>query len=204
MMHLQRLSIATAIVAAMLQLATPSHAAGHSRDILGSVGDAFDSVRDFLLSPFDGGPVVEPPTPMDFIHGAQRDSPFWDNLIDAGYALKKIDTYVGLIPGLEFDFILVRELSEADRDALERKLEIDAKQNGNITDMVRRQIIRTLIEASDFEDTRIAEVILSILPLPSVTFKMEPTEAPLGEEHDAIFRVVQELRHQMRERAGEP
>ena len=204
-MRLQRLSIATAIVAAMLQLATPSHAAGDSRDLLGSVGDAFDAVRDFLMSPFTrgGGRAVTPPTPMDFIRGARSGSPFWDDLRDAGYALDEFKTQLGLLPGLEFDFVLVRELSEADRDALERKLEIDAKQNGGLTAMIQRRIIHTLLEASDFEEIRIGELKLTVLPLPSVTFEVEPVEAPLAEEHDAIFRVVQDLRQIIHKQAGE-
>ena len=177
-MRLQRLSIATAIVAAMLQLATPGHAAEDTGDLLDSVGHMFDVVRDFLMSPFtrDGEQAVEPPTPMDFIHGVQSGSPYRENFKDAGYALKEVIADIGLIPGFEFKFVLVRELSEADRDAIEHKLEIDAKLNRNLTAMIRRQIIHALLEASDFKDTRIADVTLSILPLPSVTFTMEPLE----------------------------
>jgi hypothetical protein len=87
-------------------------------------------------------------------------------------------------------FQLVRELSEADRDSLERKLEIDDIRDPGFVPTIQRQIVRTLLEASDVNNMRVGKLVIGILPLPSADFTLEPADAPLSEEHDAIYRAV--------------
>ena len=61
---------------------------------------------------------------------------------------------VGLIPDIKMTFQIVRELSEADRNALERTLEIDDREVPGMTAMAQRQIIRTLLAVSRSEQLR--------------------------------------------------
>jgi hypothetical protein len=127
--------------------------------------------------------------------GGDRD-PFWQHLEDAGYKMKQIKADVSLIPGLKFKFVLKRELSEADRDYLERKLEIDTKRRPGLISAIKRRIIRTLIEASDFEAMRIEELTISLLPLPAAAFVLAPIGGNLGEEHDVLYRSIQTMQRQ--------
>ena len=62
-------------------------------------------------------------------------------------------------------FQVVRELSEADRNALERSLEIDDKRVPGVTAMAQRQIIRTLLAVSKSEEMRVGKLVIGILPL---------------------------------------
>ena len=199
-MQIQKLSVATAVFVALLHTATPSHAQSATENFLDYISDMFAAMGEFVTAPMTGNAGasrVMPPTPMHYVDGIQGEgsSPFWNQLEDAGYELVEVVTTVGIIPEVEFDFVLARELSDADRDALERKLEIDAKMNPGMVASVRRQIIHTLLEASSFKDMRIAQLKVEFVPLPGVSFTMEPVEAPMGEEHDAIFRIVQKVRH---------
>ena len=69
-------------------------------------------------------------SPMDWVESvdATETLSLWQLLNDAGYKLKEIDTHVALIPDVELKFAYVRELSEADRVYLERKLDRAAQQ----------------------------------------------------------------------------
>src|SRR6266849_1979453 len=87
-------------------------------------------------------------------------------------------------------FQLMRELSEADRDSLERKLEIDDIRDPGVVASIQRQIVRTLLEASNINNMRIGKLVIGILPLPSAEFTLEPADAPLSEEHDALYRAI--------------
>jgi hypothetical protein len=118
------------------------------------------------------------------------DSHFLQHLADAGYQLAEIDMSVGLIPDIKLTFQVVRELSEADRNALERSLEIDDKRVKGVTAMAQRQIIRTLLAVSKSEEMRVGKLVIGILPLPSADFTIEPADAPLGEEHNALLQAI--------------
>lgn len=196
-MQIHKTMVAAAIVATGLLYGTPGQAASTSGGFLDSVNQAIGSVWDFISSPFpSAGGGVEPPSPMRYLHGmkSKEASSFWGHLKHAGYELKEVSTVIGLIPGVSFEFLLVRELTEADRDSLERKLEIAEELNPGLIPAIQRQIVRTLLEASDLKEMRIAELTVALLPLPSAEFKLEPIEVPLGEGHDVIYRAVQDLK----------
>jgi hypothetical protein len=182
---------------ALLLASAPSARAAASDD----VGDFFYSARQMVsdawqsvIAPMTGRTVdaVTPPSPMSLVHGmtSKSGSHFWDHLSDAGYDLADIETSVGIIPDVKMTFQLVRELSEADRDSLERKLEIDDIRDPGFVPTIQRQIVRTLLEASDVNNMRVGKLVIGILPLPSADFTLEPADAPLSEEHDAIYRAV--------------
>src|SRR4029077_2904592 len=80
--------------------------------------------------------------------------------------------------------------SEADRNALERTLEIDDREVPGLTAMAQRQIIRTLLAVSRSERMRVGKLVVGVLPLPSADFTIEPTDSPLGEEHNALLQAI--------------
>jgi hypothetical protein len=129
-------------------------------------------------------------TPKTLVHGMEGDSHFMQHLSDAGYQLAEIGMSVGLIPDIKLTFQIVREMSEADRRALERNLEIDEKRVPGVTAMAQRQIIRTLLAVSKTEEMRVGKLVIGILPLPSADFTIEPADAPLGEEHSALLQAI--------------
>jgi hypothetical protein len=188
----------TLVAAGALLLASAPSARAAASD---AVGDFFYSARQMVsdawqsvIAPMTGRTVdaVTPPSPMSLVHGmtSKSGSHFWDHLSDAGYDLADIETSVGIIPDVKMTFQLVRELSEADRDSLERKLEIDDIRDPGFVPTIQRQIVRTLLEASDVNNMRVGKLVIGILPLPSADFTLEPADAPLSEEHDAIYRAV--------------
>jgi hypothetical protein len=193
--------IATMTIVAALQISTAVLAASGERDWSDSVGGALDSLANTLMAPFtDSGidQMMAPPMSLSQFgdnEGGDRD-PFWQHLKDAGYAMKQIEAHDSLIHGLKFKFVLKRELSEADRDSLERKLEIDNKRRPGLISAIKRRIIRTLIEASDFEAMQIEELGIYLLPLPAAEFVLSPVEGPLGEEHDVLYRSIQNMQRQ--------
>ena len=192
-----RSRLAGAVAGALLLAAMPSERAAAAD----SVADFFDMAHQnivegwkALISPLTGSTVemVSPPSPVSLVHGlsSKSGSHFWDHLSDAGYDLAEIDTTVGIIPDVKMTFQLVRELSEADRDSLERKLEIDDFRDPGLVSSIQRQIVRTLLEASNINNMRVGKLVIGILPLPSAEFSLEPQDAPLSEEHDMIYRAV--------------
>ncbi len=192
--------VITVMFLAGLSLNGPAHAASDGPSWADSFEDMVDSVGAALMSPFsDDSMEVMAPTmsmgPYGDEEGTHSD-PFWHFLEEAGYKMKEVKAHVSLIPGLDIEFLLVRELSEADRNSLERKLEINAKRHSGLLPAIKRRIIRTLLEASDFDEMRIEELTISLLPLPSAEFVLAPVEGPLGEEHDLLYRSLQDMQHQ--------
>jgi len=190
--------LALFVAGALVTASAPAHSETSDpiTAMLGAVRTVFQSTWDFISAPLslsdDTIDTVTPATPMAIVHSLHntKDSHFWGDISDAGYDLAEIDTTVGIIPDVKLVFQSVRELSEADRDALERKLEIEEMRDKGVLPKVQRQIIRTLLEASDVSEMRIGKLEIGILPLPSATFTMEPRDAPLTSEHDALYRAI--------------
>jgi hypothetical protein len=171
----------------------------HPRDAAAALDSAFNSLRDIasdfirdLIEPFTESTVdkVTKVTPAQVVHGMQGKSHFFEHLSDAGYQLVELDMSIGLIPDVKMTFQIVRELSEADRRAVERSLEIDEKEIPSLTAMAQRQIIRTLLAISGSGEMRVGKLVVGVLPLPSAEFTIEPTEAPLSEEHSALLHAI--------------
>jgi hypothetical protein len=157
-----------------------------------------DMLSDFfnnLIEPLTQSTVqaVTKVEPASLVHGMEGGSHFFQHLSDAGYQLTEVDMSVGLIPDVKMTFQIVRELSEADRNALERTLEIDDKEVPGLTAMAQRQIIRTLLAVSRSEQMRVGKLVVGILPLPSADFTIEPSELPMGEEHDKLMQTIKNL-----------
>jgi hypothetical protein len=172
----------------------------YPRDASAAFDSAINSLRvmisDFvsdLIEPLTRSTVdsVTHVTPTSLVRGFDSGgSHFFQHLADAGYQLTEIDMSVGLIPDAKLTFQIVRELSDADRNALERSLEIDERQVPGITAMAQRQIVRTLLAVSSKEELRVGKLVIGVLPLPSADFTIEPYDAPLGEEHNVLLQAV--------------
>jgi hypothetical protein len=181
-------------LALILMLVYPRDASAAFDSMIVSLREMiWDFVSD-LIEPLSRSTVdsVTQVTPTSLVN-PEGGSRFFQQLGDAGYQLAEIDMAVGLIPDAKMTFQIVRELSEADRNAIERNLEIDEKRVSGVTAMAQRQIIRTLLAISASEQMRVSKLVIGILPLPSAEFTIEPYEAPLGEEHNVLLQAIKEL-----------
>ena len=131
-------------------------------------------------------------------HGAmqrgrqQHDDFAW--LMDiAGYKLKEIESSVGLIPSLGLTFGQARELTEADRDYVERMLERHARRNPGPVAVIQRTIVRGILDATEIGGFSVDKVEVDLFPLPKVKFVLTPTDAPLGIEASRILRAIDRL-----------
>lgn len=134
-------------------------------------------------------------------HAQARDEFSWLMNI-AGYKLKEIESYIGLIPSLSLTFGQARELTEADRDYVEQQLERHARRNPGPLAAVQRAIVRTVLEASEFGGFSVEKVEIDIFPLPKVKLSLAPADAPVGIDTARILRQIERL--QQRLPAGPP
>ena len=132
-------------------------------------------------------------------HGAaaQRQAELRDDfagLMDlAGYRLREIDSVVGVIPRLGLTFGQARELTEADRDYVERQLGRHARTHGGPMAVLQRTIVRAVLDASEIGGFGVDRVEVEFFPLPKVTFALAPVDAPLGVEAARIMRAIDRL-----------
>lgn len=189
---------AAALVMLALLPTSPAHAQVSLFDEIGEAASSLWSRVSNLI--YGAGDAVTPPTPIETLRSIKGEgkSEFWSMLEDAGYELKEIDTEVGLIPGIEAKYLLKRELSDADREALEFRLERHAESQPGLIGMLQRTIIVALLDASELGEYRIEEVKIQFLPLPAASFTLAPSESPLDEEHDRIFRAIKDQKREIR------
>lgn len=139
-------------------------------------------------------------TERDHSHFRTRDD--FAVLMDAaGYKLKEIESHIGLTPGLQMSFAQVRELTEADREYVERRLHRHAMRNPGPLSAIQRMIVRTVVEASDIAGFAVEKVVIELFPLPEVKFVVAAVDAPLGMDASRIMRAIEDLNRQMRRAA---
>ncbi len=125
-----------------------------------------------------------------------RDDFTW--LMDiAGYKLKEIQSSVGVIPTLTLTFGQARELTEADRDYVERMLERHARRNPGPLSAIQRTIVRGVLDAGEIGGFAVEKVEVDLFPLPSVKFALAPVDAPLGLEASRIMRAIDRLNNRV-------
>lgn len=136
--------------------------------------------------------VAAPSSTTDWLKelNADHQTGFWTLLGDAGYSLQEIETTIGLIPEVEFQYTYTRQLSEADKAWLERKLDHLARTETGPVSAIQRAIIHGILEGNEADGFIIEEVKISLLPLPEAKFAMSPLEKPLPEDLDRIYRAV--------------
>jgi hypothetical protein len=143
-----------------------------------------ENVTDFfeeLIEPLTG-PIVRPPSPPR-APAANSNDAFWRYLADAGYEIASIETDLGLIPNFKVTLQIVRELSEADRSMLERSLLIDDQRDPGLIPGLQRQIVHTLLEASQSGEMRVSKLVIGLFPLPAADFTMTPAEGPFSAQN---------------------
>ncbi|MBF0095626.1 MAG: hypothetical protein HQL33_08465 [Alphaproteobacteria bacterium] len=157
----------------------------------------WESAKDAISS---AGSMLVPPTPGDFAHSLSEKerSDFWKLLDDAGYALQEVETSVGLIPGLSTTFTLVRELSESDREWIEREMEQYASRDGSVIARMQRSILNVLLEASEMGNFKIETLEVILLPLPKAKFHLTPTVNVRGGDQDALYRMLESIDKKIR------
>lgn len=128
-----------------------------------------------------------------------RDDFAW--LMDvAGYKLKEIESSVSLIPGLSLTFGQARELTEADRDHVERQLERHARRNPGAFEAMQRAIVRGVLEASEIGGFTVDKVEIDLFPWPKVKLILVPTDAPVGIDAARILRSIERLNQRLQDR----
>jgi len=131
-------------------------------------------------------------------HARARDDFSW--LMDvAGYKLKEIESSVSLIPSLSLTFGQARELTEADRDYVERQLERHALRNPGPFEAMQRAIVRAVLEASEIGGFSVDKVEIDLFPWPKVKLVLVPADAPVGLDAARILRAIDRLNQQLNE-----
>jgi hypothetical protein len=120
--------------------------------------------------------VAAPSSTADWLTQLNEDhqTGFWTLLNDAGYNLKSIDTTIGIIPAVTFQYALSRQLSEADKSWLERKLDRFARDEPGPISVLQRTIIHGILQGNETEGYMVDTVKISLLPLPKASFSMIP------------------------------
>ena len=129
-------------------------------------------------------------------HAQARDEFSWLMNI-AGFKLKEIESYIGLIPSLSLTFGQARELTEADRDYVEQQLQRHARRNPGPLAAMQRSIVRTVLEASEVGGFSVEKVEIDIFPLPKVKLSLAPADAPVGIDAARILRQIERLQQRL-------
>ena len=61
------------------------------------------------------------------------------------------------------------------------------------------EIIRSILDVSEAERYEISQVVIEILPLPSVKLVVAPTDAPMSQDTTSILRAIERLGDRMSE-----
>jgi len=116
----------------------------------------------------------------------------------AGYKLAEIESDVGLIPGAGMTFKITREMSEADRDFLERELYKDARARPDFRSALQRRLIRAIVEISESDGYQVSKVDVTLLPLPSVKLSITPSGGG-GSDTATVLRAIERLEERLSE-----
>jgi hypothetical protein len=133
----------------------------------------------------------------------QRDEFAWLMNI-AGYKLKEVESALGIVPSLSLTFAQARQLTEADRDYVERQLERHAMLHPWPMAALRRAIVRSVLEASELGEYSVSKVEVELLPLPKVKLVIEPVDAPLGADASRLMHAIDRLGDLIRQRPVPP
>lgn len=136
-------------------------------------------------------------------HSRARDDFAW--LMDvAGYKLKEIESAVSLFPSLSLTFGHARELTEADRDYVERQLERHARRNPGPLQAMQRAIVRAVLDAGEIGGFSVEKVEIDLFPLPKLKFVLAPADAPVGIDAARILRSIDRLNQRLQGEESRP
>ncbi|CAK0763324.1 hypothetical protein CCP2SC5_310014 [Azospirillaceae bacterium] len=136
---------------------------------------------------------LTPPSPTSFAKTFDEKDPnsFWYMISETGYKLKEIETDVSIIPNVGFKFKYVRQMSDADINYIERKLERHAKKFSDFGSKLQRSILATLLDINNSDSYYVETFTVKLLPIPRATFSLQPWEGGLPRELDVLLRAIQ-------------
>lgn len=156
------------------------------------VSTLWDDTRTALSSFFS---MFVPPSPLELANRIDSpDSEFWSLLSDAGYQVKEIESSVGVVPEVSATFQVMREMSDSDREFLERRLDSHARRDGGLTARLQRLIVNVILEASESGHYRIEKLEVVLLPLPKARFVLTPVEGVRDIHQQAILHAIDQLK----------
>jgi hypothetical protein len=180
-----------------LQELPPSDSLGERAERLWS-----GMTRLFSIAP-NREQMVRSATQAERRHAQTRDEFSWLMNI-AGFKLKEIESYIGIIPSLSLTFGQARDLTEADRDYVEQQLERHARRNPGLLAATQRAIVRTVLEASEIGGFAVDKVEIDIFPLPRVKLSLAPADAPVGIDAARIMRQIDRLQQRLQSTGPRP
>ena len=181
MTHAPRLLRLFPALLLLLALLHPRPAAAGFDTVLNAWAENVTDFFDELLEPLTGPIVQSASRPSRPAYDSQ--DRFWRYLADAGYEVASIETDIGLIPNFKVTLQIVRELSEADRSSIERTLAIDDQRDPGLIPALQRQIVHTLLEASQSGEMRVSKLVIGLFPLPAADFTMTPATGPFSAQN---------------------
>jgi hypothetical protein len=144
------------------------------------------------------GGAAEPAAPAAGIQAQLRQRDDFVALMEvAGYGLREIETSIGLIPSSRLTFGQARELTDADREHIERYLERHAERQGGPLSRVQRAIVGAVLAASEIGDLAVERVEIELYPLPQVKLALVPRDAPMSAEASRLMRQIDRLGERM-------
>ena len=128
-------------------------------------------------------------------------SDFSDLMEIAGYKTQEVQTSISIIPSAGMTFGIVRSMSEADQDYLDRRLQLDMQRRPGALPALQRNIVRAVLDVSEAAEFEISRVEIEFVPLPSAKLIISPSEPPISMETAAILRAIERLKDRISELA---
>lgn len=171
----------------------PAANTGYMDEVLGTASQYWGAASDTVLSWIPGLPSASALTRR--LEGPEDKSvtDFKNMMSIAGYAVKSINTGVGIVPKFSLYFGQKREMSEADVDYVNRLLRKHMRTKSGPVAASQRLIIQTVLLFQQFPDYDLAKVTVTMLPLPSVEFVAEPKDTVLDAELSYIAQRIKDL-----------
>lgn len=158
------------------------------------MGRILDGVLGMILP---GNSTAEPMRAEGTAARMQQREDFVSLMEVAGFGLREIETSIGLIPGSRLTFGHARELTDADRDHVERYLERHAQRHGGPMARIQRAIVGAALAASEIGEFTVERVEIDLYPLPQIRMALVPRDAPMSHEAARMMRSIDRLSERM-------
>lgn len=142
------------------------------------------------------------PSPAEFIKGVGSDqisseTDFTKMMDIAGYSVGEVTVGVGIIPETTFKFTQTREISEYDRQYLQRLLRKQKQERSGPKAMAERTIVESVLEIQGLKNYDLTHIDVRLLPLPSISFTAEPKQAVFDPDTSYIVRKLDQLNEKL-------
>jgi len=153
--------------------------------VVGIAGSALSRAATYVLpeAPFDWLPEQMSERERDFVAAMQA----------LGYRLAGAETGGGLLPSVQYRFVLEREPTPADVERARASLEQHRARYWGINATGQRSVLRSLIDASGSTAMRVAAVEIGLRPFPWIRYELSAVDRPL---EDAERRLIERMKDQ--------